>query len=194
MPLRLISLCLLVFALSACNEDGLVGGLRKGVKAPSLPTKTLADVHGDLSQITTYRQPDPRMYQYSLDKALKMGKPIVLEFATPGHCTVCDGQLQELKALLNIYHDKVLFLHMDQYMNPEAFIAFGVKGDPWTFVIDDQGMVRFQRAGSMLYQEFDIEIKKVLQEDKALDAKAAAVKQNTNVDGKGAKDEKNSES
>ena len=186
---RLITLCLLVFSLTACTHYGLVGGLREGQKAPSLKTKTLADVGGDLSKITTYRQPDPRMYKYSLDQALKMHKPIVLEFATPGHCTVCDGQLQILKALLNQYNGKVLFLHMDEYMNPEAYIAFGVKGDPWTFVIDDQGMVRYQMAGSMLYQELDMQIQKVLKEDKALDAQAAA-KANAKADAKDVKDKK----
>ena len=146
--------------LSACDEN-LAGGLKKGEAAPRLPTKTLADVGGDMSKITTYRQPDPRMYQYSLDKALTMGKPIVLELATPGHCTVCDGQLQRLKALMEQY-PQVIFMHMDQYENPEAFIAYRVKGDPWTFIIDEKGIVRFQRPGSMLYGEFDMAIQDVL--------------------------------
>lgn len=147
--------------LSAC-DDNLSGGLKKGEVAPKLATKTLADVGGDLARITTYRQPDPRMYQYSLDKALSLGKPILLEFATPGHCTVCDGQLQKLKALMDKYQDKVLFLHMDQYQNPEAFIAYQVKGDPWTFMIDGRGVVRFQRPGSMLYGELELMIEDVL--------------------------------
>jgi thiol-disulfide isomerase/thioredoxin len=159
--LRLIAVSLIVLSFSAC-DDNLAGGLKKGEAAPRLPTKTLADVHGDMSKITTYRQPDPRMYQYSLDKALAMGKPIVLEFATPGHCTVCDGQLQRLKALMEKYQTQVLFLHMDQYENPEAFIAYRVKGDPWTFIIDEKGIVRFQRPGSMLYGEFEIAIQEVL--------------------------------
>jgi thiol-disulfide isomerase/thioredoxin len=159
---RLILAGLAALILSACDEN-LAGGLKKGEAAPRLPTKTLADVGGDMSKITTYRQPDPRMYQYSLDKALAMGKPIVLEFATPGHCTVCDGQLQRLKALLEKYQGQVLFVHMDQYENPEAFIAYHVKGDPWTFIIDDKGIVQFQRPGSMLYGEFEIALQQVLQ-------------------------------
>jgi len=62
--------------------------LRVGEQAPSLKTKTLADVDGDFSRITTYRYPDERMYQYSIDEALTQGKPVIVEFATPGHCTV----------------------------------------------------------------------------------------------------------
>lgn len=137
-------------------------GLVSGTLAPRLATKTLADVDGDMSRITTYRQPDARMYQYSLDEALALGKPIVLEFATPGHCTVCDGQLQMLKALLNKYQNEVLFLHMDQYQNPQAFKAYRVMGDPWTFFIDGKGVVSQTRPGRMLYGEMEMGIKKIL--------------------------------
>jgi thiol-disulfide isomerase/thioredoxin len=139
-----------------------MGMLQKGMLAPSLPTKTLADVGGDMSKMTTYRQPDARMYQYSLDKALALGKPIVLEFATPGHCTVCDGQLQIMKALMEKYQSQVLFLHMDQYQNPQAFKAYRVMGDPWTFFIDDKGIVSGVQPGRMLHGEMEAGITKIL--------------------------------
>jgi len=149
--------------LSACAGDySSLNSLTVGQKAPSIKTKTLADVGGDLTRITTYRFPDKRMYQLSLDEALKEGKPIVLEFATPGHCTVCDVQLQMLKDLLRRYQSQVLFLHMDQYQNPEAFRAFRVKGDPWTFIIDKHQIVRFRQPGRMLYGELDHAIRSVL--------------------------------
>jgi len=154
----------LILSLAGCGEQ-YASGLTTGSLAPKLPTKTLADVGGDMSRITTYRQPDARMYQYSLDKALTMGKPIVLEFATPGHCTVCDEQLQAVKALLEKYQDQVLFLHMDQYQNPQAFKAYRVMGDPWTFFIDDQGIVRQSRAGRMLYGEMEFGIKAILKSE-----------------------------
>ncbi len=129
------------------------GALRVGAVAPEIETKTLADVGGDFSRITSYRYPDERMYQHSIKDALAMGKPILVEFATPGHCTVCDKQLQMLKALMTKYEGEVLFIHMDQYYNPEAFISFDVRGDPWTFVIGADRVVQFKRAGRMLYNE-----------------------------------------
>ncbi|MEJ1958817.1 MAG: hypothetical protein WDM70_04675 [Nitrosomonadales bacterium] len=146
-----------------CDEQAFSSGLHTGSLAPRLATKTLADVGGDMSKITTYRQPDARMYQYSLDKALALGKPIMLEFATPGHCTVCDEQLQAVKALLEKYQTEVVFLHMDQYQNPQAFKAYRVMGDPWTFFIDNKGVVRQSRAGRMLYQEMEFGIKDIIQ-------------------------------
>jgi len=132
-----------------------------GARSPVIKTKTLKDVDGDFSRITTYRYPDKRMYRYSLDEALAMKMPILLEFATPGHCTVCDKQLQMIKGLLAKYDGKVLFLHMDQYENPEAFIAFGVIGDPWTYVIDSDQVVRFKQPGRMLYGEMEAQLKRV---------------------------------
>lgn len=159
--LWLLTVCCLI-NVGGCGKE-FSSGLETGSAAPRLITKTLADVGGDMSRITTYRQPDARMYQYSLDKALALGKPILLEFATPGHCTVCDDQLQVVKALLEKYQGQVLFLHMDQYQNPEAFKAYRVMGDPWTFFIDGKGVVRQSRAGRMLYEEMEISIKSMLQ-------------------------------
>ena len=167
--LRAAALAACIFAaavLSGCGRSGsgdslMFRGLSIGAPAPSLPTKTLADVGGDLSRITTYRQPDERMYEYSVDKALAQHKPILLEFATPGHCTPCDEQLQVLKALLDKYGDRVIFIHVDQYLNPQAYKAYRVMGDPWTFAIDRNGIVRFQRAGKMLYGEMDLTLKMI---------------------------------
>lgn len=141
------------------------GALQVGSLAPQVKTKTLADVDGDFSRITSYRYPDERMYQYSLDEALATGKPIVLEFATPGHCTVCDVQLQMLKGMLAKYGDDVIFLHMDQYQNPEAFKAFKVMGDPWTYVIDGDGKVQYKQSGRVLYGELEHVVKRVLNVD-----------------------------
>jgi thiol-disulfide isomerase/thioredoxin len=158
----IFSLIVVIFTLFGCSIDD--SSLKVGMKAPSLKTKTLADVGGDFSRITTYRYPDKRMYLVSLDDALKADKTIVLEFATPGHCTVCDKQLQMLKALLAKYEKEVIFLHMDQYENPQAFKAFGVIGDPWTYVIDGTQTVRFKQSGRMLYSELDMIINSLLNE------------------------------
>lgn len=160
--MRYLSIVCLLSILVGCSIDD--SSLKVGMKAPSLKTKTLQDAGGDFSRITTYRYPDERMYQMSLDEALKLNKPIILEFATPGHCTVCDKQLQMLKALLAKYEDDVLFLHMDQYQNPQAFKTFGVIGDPWTYVIDRSQIVRFKQAGRMLYNELDFVISGIINE------------------------------
>lgn len=156
-----LSAALLLF-LTGCGVAP-EGTLQVGGIAPRVKTKTLADVDGDFSRITSYRYPDERMYQYSLDDALASGKPIILEFATPGHCTVCDVQLQMLKGMLAKYEEEVIFLHMDQYQNPEAFKAFKVMGDPWTYVIGADGKVHYKQAGRVLYGELEQVLKQVLE-------------------------------
>ena len=156
---RIMPALFLLALLPACDFDfGSVGGggvFLQDSQAPSVKTKTLADVGGDMAKLTSYRYPDPRMYELSFDEALNQHKPIVLEFATPGHCTQCDKQLQLMKEMLNKYEHQVLFLHMDQYYNPEAYDAFQVRGEPWTFVIDAMGKVKVVYPGRMLYQEID---------------------------------------
>ncbi len=165
MNFRNVVLVCLALALSGCFEDA--SRLQVGMAVPSLRTKTLLDVGGDLTKITSYRYPDERMYALSLDQALLSGKPVVLEFATPGHCTVCDTQLQMLKGLLEKYQAQVVFLHLDQYQNPQAFKAYTVIGDPWTFVIDDKQTVRYKQAGRMLFGELDAVIRGVLKSTQA---------------------------
>jgi thiol-disulfide isomerase/thioredoxin len=157
----LVLTVLALMLLAGCNPG--TNMLVVGEPAPSLRTKTLADVGGDFSRITSYRYPDERMYQYSLDEALSTGKPVVVEFATPGHCTVCDKQLQVLKGLLNKYESEVVFLHLDQYQNPEAFKTYRIIGDPWTFVIDGGNTVRFKQPGRMLYGELEAAIQNAIE-------------------------------
>lgn len=164
---RVLAAALVLMALCACDRHAQQSHnasltLQMGEVAPRVRTKTLADVDGDVSRITTYRQPDERMYQYSVDQALASGKPVLLEFATPAHCTPCDRQLQMIKSLLQKYQGQMIFIHMDQYDNPEAYKAYHVPGDPWTFVIDRRGIVRFQQAGSMLYNELESAVQSAL--------------------------------
>lgn len=164
--LLLAAAFLSLLVLAGCIESP-VGTLEVGAKAPDIRTVTLKDVGNDLSRITTYRYPDERMYEYSLDEALLLKRPIVISFATPAHCTVCDKQLQLLKDMLNKYEeDGVIFLHMDQYQNPGAYIAFKVRGEPWTFLIDERGTVQFKRPGRLLYGEIDQVIAKLVGQEK----------------------------
>lgn len=159
---QILALSVFLFVLSGCGTEAPEGALKIGAIAPSVKTRSLRDVDGDMSRLTTYRYPDERMYKFSIDEALSLGKTVVVEFATPGHCTVCDKQLQMLKAMINKYGNDVVFLHMDQYKNPQAFSAFKVKGDPWTFIVDKDNKVRFKQAGRILYGELDYHLGSVV--------------------------------
>lgn len=173
----LLAVCLSVCFLSGCDFTTGQGILRQGEKAPSVHTKSLADVDGDLGRITSYRFPVSGMYKYSEDEALKLGKPVVLEFSTPAHCTQCDKQLQLLKMLMKRYGDDIVVLHMDEYYNPEAYRAFKVRGEPWTVLIDKGGMVRRIFPGRTLEGEISPMLAELIKEPKEKAVSRAAAKE-----------------
>jgi len=72
--------------------DKVSSGLDVGTRAPGVATKTLVDVDNDLSKLTITANLIHVCTNTRGLKALQSGKPIVLEFATPGHCTNCDEQ------------------------------------------------------------------------------------------------------
>lgn len=159
-------LLLLLLPLAACNDLTGQGILKVGQKAPVVHTKTLADVGNDLGRITSYHFPNPAMYRYSEDVALTLGKPVIIEFATPAHCTECDEQMEMLKMVMAKYGDKIIVLHMDQYYNPEAYRVFKVRGEPWTVVIDKNGIVREIFPGRTLRGEISPVVAKLVAEPK----------------------------
>lgn len=184
----LLTACLSVSLLVGCNLTTGQGILHKGQKAPVVHTKNLADVGGDLGQITSYHFPIPSMYKYSEDKALTLGKPVVLEFSTPAHCTQCDKQLQLLKMLMRQYGDKIVVLHFDEYYNPEAYRAFKVRGEPWTVLIDKNGIIRRIFPGRTLQGEISPWLAKLVKEPKRAVASKASKPKQAAAKGKSASD------
>ncbi len=157
--------CVGLLVLAGCDQFMMGSGIiHRGQEAPSVHTKKLSDVGGNMGKITSYHFPVPAMYKYSEDEALKLGKPVVLEFATPAHCTQCDKQLQLLKMLMRKYGNKVVVLHFDEYYNPEAYRAFKVRGEPWTVLLDRWGVVRRLYPGRTLEGEIDPMLAKLVAE------------------------------
>ncbi|MGI9610982.1 MAG: hypothetical protein ACR2NL_11885, partial [Acidimicrobiia bacterium] len=71
-----------------------------GEAAPLSATRTQA-THPDLSTISSDRDPDPALYQLSVDEAVSNGSPAVVIFATPAFCTsaTCGPLLDQVKNL-----------------------------------------------------------------------------------------------
>jgi hypothetical protein len=133
-----------------------------GQKAPSSRTPTLADVGGDVEQISTDTKPDPAFYQLSVDQAIAQHKPFVLIFATPAFCTSkqCGPTLDAIKpiakdepgiAFINVEPYKLQFtggrlqpvLAADGNLQPtQSTLDWGLLSEPWIFVVDGGGIVR----------------------------------------------------
>lgn len=133
-----------------------------GGRAPAAKTPTLADVGGDVKQLSTDPSPDPAFYATSVDTALASHEPFVLVFATPAFCTSaqCGPTLDGVKAVAT-GEPGVTFINVEPYrlafadgqLQPvldasgqlqvvDSVKAWGIVSEPWVFVVDRDGIVR----------------------------------------------------
>ena len=128
-----------------------------GAAAPSSVTARTLDVP-DLSHITTDPDPDPGLYALSLHEALADGKPLAVLFATPAYCVTatCGPLVEDLSRLREQFGEQANFVHVEVYRDPhliqaggrpgkddvvDAVKEWGLPTEPWTFVIDSNGVV-----------------------------------------------------
>ena len=126
-----------------------------GDKAPLIHTPTAADVGGDLAKIDT-RIPHDQMHE--VDFADVVGKePIVLVFATPALCQsrVCGPVVDVAQQVADEYKGKADFIHMEVYNDNDLskgirpqLRAFHLETEPWTFLIDRDGVIRGRIEGA----------------------------------------------
>jgi hypothetical protein len=126
-----------------------------GEKAPLIHTPTAADVGGDLAKIDT-RIPHDQMHE--VDYADVYGRePIVLVFATPALCQsrVCGPVVDVAQQVADQYKGKADFIHMEVYNDNEIskgirpqLKAFNLETEPWTFLIDRNGIIRDRIEGA----------------------------------------------
>lgn len=133
-----------------------------GQPAPSVETKTLADVGGDVKLISTDPKPDPSLYATSVSDALARHEPFVLVFATPAFCQsrVCGPTLEIVKKVKTT-EPGVTFINVEPYeLAPKdgslqpvidgngqltpvpAVNAYGLLVEPWIFVVGRDGIIR----------------------------------------------------
>jgi len=153
-----------------------------GEAAPASDNPTAADVGGDLKQISTDPNPDPRFYELSVKEALGAHRPLVLVFATPAFCQsrTCGPALDRVKAgskgapsdvaFINVEPYKLAFTEgrlqpvLDAYnqLQPvDAVNQWGLDSEPWVFTVDGKGIVRRSFLGMPSDQELQDAIKEI---------------------------------
>jgi len=107
------------------------------------------------------RQPACPMHAVSLDAALANGRPTVVSFATPLLCAgrlcgpVVDEQLQAFRQL----GERANFVHVELYPARRTdrpappYLAWGLRGEPWLFVVDRHAAVRARSQGPVAASE-----------------------------------------
>jgi hypothetical protein len=139
-----------------------------GDEAPVIHTPTVSEV-GDVGQIDT-RVPHDNMHDTDLADVLGQ-KPVVLLFATPALCQshVCGPVVDVAEQVKSELADSdVAFIHMEIYNDnnpskgyrPEVK-AYGLRTEPWLFVIDRSGRISTRIEGAFGISELEQAVRKV---------------------------------
>ena len=127
-----------------------------GAPAPASITPKASDVD-DLATITSSVTPDPDLYELSVHEGISAGIPLVVVFSTPAFCVsaTCGPQVEVVSEVKERYQGRANFIHVEVFKDPHliqggrptgglapAVEEWGLPTEPWTFVIDDQGMVQ----------------------------------------------------
>ncbi|MCL0044422.1 hypothetical protein M1N24_02690, partial [Dehalococcoidia bacterium] len=147
-----------------------------GSPAPHTHNSTSKNVTS-LNKITTDPDPDPDLYSITIAEALEASKPLMVTFATPGLCvsTTCGPQVDVIKELKATYGAYVNFIHVEIYANPMeisgdintakvvgAVNEWGLPSEPWTFIVDAQGIIVAKFEAFTSYQELEAALAEIL--------------------------------
>ena len=149
-----------------------------GALAPRSVTPT-ADQAPNLAHITSAFDPDPEFYRLSVHEALDEPKPLVVLFSTPAFCVsaTCGPQLEILTQLKELYRVEVNFIHVEVFEDPHliegnrfnarhvpAVDEWGLPTEPWTFIMDGDGLVRAKFEQFTPLEVLEAALKKVLEQ------------------------------
>ncbi len=140
-----------------------------GQAAPLSENKTLT-TESDLTRLTSDWDPMEALYMQTVADAVASGQPTVVSFATPAFCqtifcapvinTIKNAQA-ELGADANFIHIEVFDNHadVDDFEELEfvpEMTEWGLRTEPWTFVIDASGVVTHQLQGPVSLREIEL--------------------------------------
>ena len=149
--------------------------LSVGTPVPASINKTSKDV-SDLSELTTSPIPSPQLYKLTIAEAINNGRPTVLTFATPAFCstTTCGPQVEIISSLSTLYKNSVNFIHIEIYEHPNNIsgnpyganlspivMEWNIKTEPFTFVIDNRGVLKYKYEGFVTEEELVESIDKI---------------------------------
>jgi hypothetical protein len=142
---------------------------------PAVAVKTPTAKDTPLDHLSSGADPNPAMYQISLDDALKSGKPTALLFATPAFCqtATCGPSLKVMEGLQKTYGDRMNFIHVEVYKYPfgesagkgdlsEPMVAWHLQSEPWLYLIDAKGAIAARFEGGITSEEIGPALEKLI--------------------------------
>jgi hypothetical protein len=146
-------------------------GVAAQVGAKAISGKTpVATSPREIAKICT-REPVCPLHDVSLDQALRSGKPTVLSFATPLLCSsrMCGPVIDEVMLTAQkLGKDKANLIHLEIYPQRDTgkpaplYKAWGLQSEPWTVVIDRDGIIRARSEGPMVASEIQAALQPML--------------------------------
>jgi hypothetical protein len=139
-----------------------------GRPAPRSRNPVAGDVM-DLRTIDSSEPPDPRLHQTRIADAIAQGRPQVIVFATPKHCTsrVCGPVVDVVRTLIPIHGNRVVFVHQEIWTSPgQTFTPtvqeWNLHSEPWIFVVDGEGVIRARFEGLTTRRELEAALQEML--------------------------------
>lgn len=141
-----------------------------GSPVPATQNRTLA-TEPEIGKLTSSQDPNPALYQMTVDEAVANDKPSVVVFSTPAFCqtAVCAPVLDSVEEVYEVFGDRVNFIHLEIYkeFNPELVVAdevtlWGLISEPWTFVLGEDGHVVARLGGPVSPQELTAVLEEIL--------------------------------
>lgn len=131
-----------------------------GDRPPASHNRTL-NTEPDIRRLSSDAEPDPELYQLTVADALDSELPTVVTFATPGYCTsqLCAPVVNTVKAAAEKLRGKANFIHIEVYKTFEPLVyademqEWRLTSEPWTFVIDEQGVITGRLGGPVSLSE-----------------------------------------
>lgn len=140
-----------------------------GDSAPTHDNRTLAD-QPEISLLTTDPDPTPALYEQTIAEAIATGKPTVVTFATPAFCQtqICAPVVNTVEQAYETYGEQANFIHVEIYEDFQNLVldstvsAWNLASEPWTFVIDGEGIIAARFGGTVSPQELTMALEPLL--------------------------------
>jgi hypothetical protein len=147
-----------------------------GDPAPASRQLTLADVD-DVTEIDSSFPSRPHMHEITVADALTAGRPMLVAFATPAFCEsrTCGPVMDTvMDPLYEKYSDDAVFIAIEPFqlkelregidsIPVEATAEWGLRTEPWLFVIDAQGRIVGKFEGIIALDEVETVLVRVLE-------------------------------
>ncbi len=141
--------------------------LAVGMSVPPVSQRVVTQPGVTLSQVDSGVPPDT-WHDVTVAQALATHRPMVLYFGEPGYCPskTCGPTIAILKQLCAQFCSQFAFQHIEDDIPPgpafvqpnalpnnPAFLAFGLRSDPWVYFVNDRGVVSDRFEGPVTLGE-----------------------------------------